>query len=61
MTDEITQRFTPFLETLTLVPGSRGVFEVDIGGERVYSKKATGRHAEPGEVVEKIEEFLRRQ
>ncbi len=29
-----------------LIPGSGGVFEVMVGGELVYSKKATGRHAE---------------
>ena len=29
-----------------LIPGSGGVFEVTIDGELVYSKKATGRHAE---------------
>ena len=29
-----------------LVPGSGGVFEVELDGELIYSKKATGRHAE---------------
>lgn len=29
-----------------LIPGSGGVFEVTVGDELVYSKKATGRHAE---------------
>ena len=36
---------------LTLVTGSQGVFEVVVDGEVLYSKKATGRHAEPGEVL----------
>ncbi|MDP9405269.1 MAG: Rdx family protein [Actinomycetota bacterium] len=36
---------------LTLVPSGGGVFEVDVDGERIYSKRATGRHAEPGEVL----------
>jgi len=36
---------------LTLVTGSRGTFDVDVDGELLYSKKATGRHAEPGEVL----------
>jgi selenoprotein W-related protein len=27
------------------------VFEVDVDGRRVYSKKTTKRHAESGEVV----------
>jgi selenoprotein W-related protein len=29
-----------------LIPGSGGVFEVTVDDELVYSKKATGRHAE---------------
>jgi selenoprotein W-related protein len=29
-----------------LIPGSGGLFEVAVDGELVYSKKATGRHAE---------------
>ncbi len=29
-----------------LIPGSGGVFEVMVDGDLVYSKKATGRHAE---------------
>lgn len=39
------------VDELTLVPSGGGVFEVDVDGERVYSKKASGRHAEPGEVL----------
>ncbi|MDQ3707953.1 MAG: Rdx family protein [Actinomycetota bacterium] len=35
---------------LTIVPSSGGVFEVDVDGERIYSKKASGRHAKPGEI-----------
>ncbi len=36
---------------LTLVTGSQGVFEVEVDGATLYSKQATGRHAEPGEVL----------
>ena len=31
-----------------------GVFEVTVDGRLVFSKKATGRHADPDEVVEAI-------
>jgi len=34
-----------------LIQSSGGVFEVEVDGRRVFSKKAIGRHAEPGEVV----------
>lgn len=36
---------------LTLVTGGKGVFDVVVDGETLYSKHRTGRHAEPGEVL----------
>jgi selenoprotein W-related protein len=37
---------------LTLITGSKGIFDVIVDGDVLYSKKITGRHAEPGEVLE---------
>jgi selenoprotein W-related protein len=34
-----------------LIQSSGGAFEVEADGRLVFSKKATKRHAEPGEVV----------
>jgi selenoprotein W-related protein len=39
------------IEEVALVTGSGGVFDVEVDGELLYSKKQTGRHAEPGEVL----------
>jgi selenoprotein W-related protein len=39
-----------------LIQSSGGVFEVDVDGQRLFSKKATKRHAESGEVVRLIRE-----
>ena len=39
------------VESLTLVTGGAGVFDVVVDGEVLYSKHETGRHAEPGEVL----------
>ncbi len=39
-----------YIASWTLIPASHGVFEVEINGELVFSKKALGRHAEPGEI-----------
>jgi selenoprotein W-related protein len=39
------------IEDLTLVTGSKGVFDVEVDGQVLYSKHRTGRHAEPGEVL----------
>jgi selT/selW/selH-like putative selenoprotein len=38
-----------------LVQASGGLFEVSVDGQLVFSKKATRRHATPGEVVQAIE------
>jgi selT/selW/selH-like putative selenoprotein len=38
-----------------LVQSSGGVFEVTADGQLVFSKKATRRHAAPGEVVQAIQ------
>jgi selenoprotein W-related protein len=38
-----------------LVESSGGLFEVTVDGNLLFSKKATGRHAEPGEVLKAIE------
>ena len=42
-----------------LVESSGGVFEVTVDGDLVFSKKASGRHAAPGEVVELIRTKVR--
>jgi selenoprotein W-related protein len=39
------------ISELRLVTGSRGVFDVRIDGELVFSKHELGRHGEPGEVL----------
>lgn len=37
-----------------MIPSSGGVFEVTVDGRLVYSKKKTGRHADPDDVVRRI-------
>jgi selenoprotein W-related protein len=34
-----------------LIQSSGGVFEVEVDGRKIFSKKQVGRHAEPGEVL----------
>lgn len=41
-----------------LVESSGGAFEVSVDGDLVFSKLSEGRHAKPGEVVQRIEERL---
>jgi selenoprotein W-related protein len=40
------------ISDLALVTGSKGVFDVVVDDDLLYSKKETGRHANPGEVVQ---------
>jgi selenoprotein W-related protein len=51
---EIIEEYGNDLESIQLVRGSKGQFEVTVDGQSVYSKKETMRHANPGEVVENI-------
>jgi selenoprotein W-related protein len=37
---------------LRLITGAKGIFDVIVDGDTLYSKHITGRHAEPGEVLE---------
>ena len=40
------------IDEVSLVTGDRGVFDVVVDGDTIYSKRETGRHAEPGEVLQ---------
>ncbi len=40
------------IKSLTFVTGDKGIFDVVVDGEMLYSKHDTGRHANPGEVLE---------
>ena len=39
------------IDELSMVAGSKGVFDVVVDGRTLYSKHETGRHAEPHEVL----------
>ena len=40
------------IDDLVLVTGANGVFDVVVDDTIIYSKTETGRHAEPGEVLD---------
>ncbi len=40
------------IDDLTLVTGTAGIFDVVVNDQLIYSKAETGRHANPGEVLE---------
>ena len=49
--DDLLHDYQHVIESMTLVTGSKGVFDVVVDGRPLYSKYETGRHAEPGEVL----------
>ena len=53
MAAELKQNFPE--AQVRLVQSSGGLFEVTVDGQLVFSKKASRRHAAPGEVVQAIQ------
>lgn len=49
--DELLNRYQHHVAALTFQPSTGGVFEVEVGGARLFSKKEIGRFPEPGEVA----------
>jgi selenoprotein W-related protein len=52
------EAFEHDITEIGLVPSSGGAFEVEVDGRLVYSKKATGKHAEYSEVVDAVGELV---
>jgi len=51
LTEELLKHYEHLIEELKLTPSDGGRFEVTVNGQVLYSKSATHRHAEPGEVL----------
>jgi predicted Rdx family selenoprotein len=43
------------IDDLTLVMGSKGIYDIEVDGDILYSKQKTGRHANTGEVLQLFE------
>jgi len=59
LANELLKEFEYDIGNLTLVPSDGGRFEVTVGGELVYSKLETRRHAEPGEVLGLVRKVIK--
>ena len=46
------------IDELRLITGDKGVFDVRVDGELVFSKHDVGRHAKDGEVLARFRERL---
>lgn len=60
MVEALLGEFEHLIGDVTVIPSRGGVFEVTLGDDLVYSKKATGRHAEPEDVLGPVRERLGR-
>lgn len=58
MTQELLSNHQHVIDELTLITGSKGVFDVTVDGELIFSKAQTGRQAEVGEVLAAFEARL---
>lgn len=59
LTAALLTEFERDVESLELVPSMGGRFEVTVNGELIYSKLATGRHADPDEIKRLVRDRLR--
>jgi len=57
-TKDLVTQYQHVIEELRLVMGSKGVFDVRVDGELIYSKHAEGRHAKPGEVLARFRDVV---
>ena len=53
--EELQNKFSADIE---IIEGSGGIFEVDLNGNNVFSKKELGRFPRENEVIDLIEEVL---
>jgi selenoprotein W-related protein len=51
LVEELLKHYEHLIEEIKIVPSDGGRFEVTVNGQLLYSKLATHRHAEPGEVL----------
>lgn len=53
-TADLLHNYQHVIDELRLVTGKSGVFDVVVNDELIFSKKAEGRHANDGEVLERF-------
>ena len=50
--NDLLRDYQHVIAELVLITGSKGIFDVIVDGELLYSKGVTRRHAKPGEVLD---------
>jgi selenoprotein W-related protein len=57
-TQDLLFHYQHVIEELRLVMGGKGIFDVEVDGKLLYSKHGEGRHAKPGEVLERFRKLV---
>lgn len=52
------RRYHHVVERFTFITGNKGVFDFRVNDQLLCSKKALGRHAEPGEILRIFQELI---
>jgi predicted Rdx family selenoprotein len=55
---ELLHDYQHVIEELRVVTGSKGVFNVVVDGQVLFSKHQVGRHAKPGEVLNLFQQLV---
>jgi len=58
LAEEVLSAFKQGIASWTLIPSRGGVHEVEIDGELVHSKKATGEHPDSEQIIAAVAERL---
>lgn len=58
MAEDILTNYQHVIESFTFITGTKGVFDLQVDGESLFSKKQIGRHAEPGEALQLFVEYI---
>ena len=54
--NDLLSNYQHVIKSVSLITGSKGIFEVDVDDQTLFSKHQAGRHAEPGEVLSLFED-----
>jgi selenoprotein W-related protein len=54
--NDLLSNYQHVIDSLTFITGAKGVFDVEVDGELLYSKRHAGRHARSNEVLQLFEE-----
>ena len=52
--NDLLGNYQHIIDDLVIITGSAGVFDVVVNDATIYSKAETGRHANPGEILERF-------